>query len=192
MLAARLRPVIEPLTSGVGRALARAHLSPNALTSIGLAGTIFCAWLIADGHPRIAGVILIAPMIVDVLDGATARATGRVTVWGGFYDSVADRVGDGALFAGIAWLARIHHPRELAAALTAMVFTFCVPYARAKAESVGLRTVPGPGERAERAVILIVGLIFSVVEPALWVVSALTLWTFVTRVATVWRQTARV
>ena len=190
MLAARLRPVIEPLTAGAGRALARAHFTPNVLTTIGLVGTIFCAWLIAAGH-RLSGLILIVPMVVDVLDGATARATGRVTVWGSFFDSVADRVGDGALLFGIAWAARVRHPRELAAALIAMVLTFCVPYARAKAESVGLSTVPGPGERAERAVLLIAGLIFALVEAALWIVVALTAWTFVTRVAAVWRQTAR-
>lgn len=189
MLAARLRPIIEPLTSGAGRTLARAHVSPNALTTVGLAGTIACAWLIAAGHIFLAGILLIAPMIIDVLDGATARASGTVSTWGAFYDSVSDRVGDGALFAGIAWASRVAHPRVLAAALLALVLTFCVPYARAKAEACGLSTVAGPGERAERAVIMIAGLILGYVEASLWVIAALTFWTFVTRCYSVWRQT---
>lgn len=190
MLAARLRPIIEPATAGVGRALARARLTPNTLTTLGLLGTIGCAWLIARGEHRVGGILLIVPMVVDVLDGATARATGRVTTWGSFYDSVADRLGDGALLAAIAWSERTDHPRVLAAALVATILTFCVPYARAKAESLGFTAVPGPGERAERAILLIVGLILGVVEAVLWVIVALTAWTFVTRVIAVRRQTA--
>src|SRR5258706_15702086 len=101
MLNERVRPIIEPFTTGAGRALARAHVSPNMLTSLGLIGTIVCAWLIVIHHPGAAGEALIPFVIIDVLDGATARASGRVTRWGAFFDSVSDRVGDGALFVAI-------------------------------------------------------------------------------------------
>jgi CDP-diacylglycerol--glycerol-3-phosphate 3-phosphatidyltransferase len=185
----RLRPVIEPLTSGAGRALARAHLTPNALTTIGLAGTLACAWLIVDGRTRAAGALLIPFVIVDVLDGATARAMNRVTAWGGFYDSVCDRVGDGALLGAIAWAARVGAPRLCAASLVALVATMCVPYARAKAEAMNVSAGSGPGERAERAIILIAGLILLRVEIAVWTVAALTIYTFVARCVAVWRQT---
>ena len=188
MLNEKLRPIIEPITSGAGRALAKAHLTPNALTTIGLAGTILCAWLIVDGRERLAGFLLIPFVIVDVLDGATARAMNRVTVWGGFYDSVCDRIGDGALFAAVAWAARIGNERLAAAALVALIATMLVPYARAKAEALGYRTASGPGERAERAIVFIAGLILHRIEVAVWVIVALTTYTFVVRCAGVWRQ----
>src|SRR5687768_15698737 len=105
VLGEKLRPVIEPITGSVGRGLARVGFTPNTLTTIGLLGTIGCAWTIQSGHYFVGGLLLIVPMIVDVLDGATARAMGRVTAWGGFYDSVADRIGDGVLLAAIAWSA---------------------------------------------------------------------------------------
>ena len=144
-----------------------------AVATLGLLAQVGVAWVIAAGRPVLAGVLLIPAVILDVLDGAVARATGTVTRWGGFYDAVADRVADGALLAGVAWSARSGQPRLLAATLTAMVLSFCVPYARAKAEAFGYQTRSGPGERAERAVILIVGLILGLVEAAMWITAGL-------------------
>lgn len=189
MLSERLRPVIEPLTNGAGRALARARISPNGLTTFGLLAVIGCAALVANGSRTLGGILLIPAVIVDVLDGALARATGRVTAWGGFYDSVCDRLADGAIFGAIVWQAGDRG--TVAAALVAMPLTFVVPYARAKAEAMGLRPASGPGERAERAVILIAGLIFGYVEVALWVLVALTAYTTVVRSLSVRRQAGR-
>lgn len=184
-----MRPIIDPITSGTGRALARAHVSPNGLTATGLAMTLACAALIGAGHSRAAGILLIPSVIIDVLDGALARATGRVTAWGGFLDSVSDRVGDGALLAGVAWAAsRDDDSRLLAAALVAMVLSFLVPYARAKAEGLGYQTASGPGERPERAVIMILGLLSGLVEAAVWLIALLTAITFVARCLSVKRQ----
>lgn len=176
---------------GAGRALAKAHLTPNALTTSGLVLTLGGSWLVAVGEPFRGGLVLIPAAILDVLDGALARATGRVTPWGGFYDSVADRIGDGALLAAIAWAARAGHDRLFVGALVAMVLSFLVPYARAKAESFGYTVRSGPGERAERAVILIAGLILGYVEAAVWVVAALAAWTFVGRCLGVRHQATR-
>lgn len=189
MLSEIFRPIIEPLTAGAGRRLARARISPNMLTAAGLVATFGVAWLIASRRPLLAGLILIPTVILDVLDGALARASGRVTPWGGYLDSVADRVSDGALLAAVAWAAE--EPRLLAAALAAMVLSFLVPYARAKAEALGAAVRSGPGERAERAVILILGLILGIVEAAMWTIAALATWTFAVRCLTVWRQAAR-
>jgi CDP-diacylglycerol--glycerol-3-phosphate 3-phosphatidyltransferase len=188
MLNEKVRPLIEPFTTGAGRTLARAHVSPNMLTAAGLVGSLFCAWLIVVHHPGAAGEALIVFVILDVLDGATARATGRTTKWGAFFDSVSDRIGDGALLAAIA----VAHPasgRLRVAVLAALVFTMLVPYARAKAEALGFATSSGPGERAERVVILIAGLVLPkpALEIAVWTIAALTAWTFVARCFTVWR-----
>lgn len=186
----RLRPVIEPFTAGTGRILARAHVSPNGLTTIGLAGMVACSWLVADGRTLAAGLWLIPAFFVDVFDGALARAAGRVTAWGGFYDSVSDRVADGALFAGFVWLYRAGPDRALIAAIASLVVTQLVPYARAKAESIGYRAPGGIGERAERAILVCAGLILGYEELALWLVVASTTATFARRVIAVRRQAA--
>ncbi|MFA5890952.1 MAG: CDP-alcohol phosphatidyltransferase family protein [Actinomycetota bacterium] len=188
MLSDKLRPIIEPVTSGVGRALARAGATPNGLTAAGLLAVVGCSGLIVAGHARLAGVLLIPSVILDVLDGALARATGRVSKWGGYFDSVADRIADAALLGAIAYAAASVNSRLLAAAMGAMVLSFLVSYARAKAEALGFSAAGGPGERPERAAVLIAGLVFNLVEAAVWVIIALALITFVVRCAAVRRQ----
>lgn len=187
MLNEKLRPIIEPFTTGTGRVLARAKISPNGLTTMGLAAMVFCSWLIVDGRPLLAGLLLIPAFLIDVFDGALARATGRVTKWGSYFDSVSDRIADGVLFGAFVWVARAE-TRLLAAALLALVITLLVPYARAKAEALGFTAASGLGERAERAVVICAGLILGYEEAALWIISALTLFTFVGRSLSVRRQ----
>jgi CDP-diacylglycerol--glycerol-3-phosphate 3-phosphatidyltransferase len=185
----KIRPLIQPFAMGVGRVFARAGLTPNALTTIGLLWTLVCVWLIVIGHRTMAGIVLIPGWFLDVFDGALARATGRVTVWGSFYDSVCDRVGDGAVFAAIASLGwRYHRPSIMIAGLVALVTASLVPYARAKAESVGFTVRGGPGERAERATIISASLILHIEIWGMWVLTALMLYTFTLRVRDVHRQ----
>lgn len=184
----KLRPVIEPFTTGAGRILARFHLSPNVLTTIGLGAMLGCSWLVASGRALAAGVWLIPAFLIDVFDGALARATGRVTPWGGFYDSVIDRIADGVLFGAFVWVARDGATRPFVAALAALVVTQLVPYARAKGESLGYRVPGGLGERAERAVLVCAGLILGFEEIALWLVVATTTATFLARVVAVRKQ----
>jgi phosphatidylglycerophosphate synthase len=185
----KVRPLIQPFAQGVGRALARTGLTANMLTTIGLLWTLFCVWLIVIGHRQLAGIVLIPGWFLDVFDGALARATGKVTVWGSFYDSVCDRIGDGAILAAIATLGwRYHRPSMMVAGLVALVATSLVPYVRAKAESLGYTVSGGPGERAERAVLISAGLILHIEEWLLWVLTALVLYTFLTRARDVYRQ----
>lgn len=189
MLNEKLRPIIEPFTSGTGRLLARARLTPNALTTIGLAAMLGCAWLVAVGETFRAGLLLIPAFFVDVFDGALARATGRVTTWGSFYDSVCDRIADGALFGAFVWLGyEAREGRFVVASVVALASTMLVPYARAKAEALGYRAPGGLGERAERAVLVCAGLILGYEEVALWAISAVTLSTFVRRSLSVRQQ----
>jgi phosphatidylinositol phosphate synthase len=185
----KIRPLIQPFAQSVGRGLARLGLTANALTTIGLLWTLFCVWLVVIGHRTLAGIVLIPGWFLDVFDGALARATGKVTVWGSFYDSVCDRIGDGAILAAIATLGwRYHRPSFMIAALAALVATSLVPYARAKAESLGYSVSGGPGERAERAVLISAGLILHLEQWLLWTLTVLVLYTFFTRVRDVYRQ----
>lgn len=192
MLNDKVRPLIQPFTAGVGRGMARMGLTPNAVTLLGLAWTFVGVWLVIIGHRTMAGIVMIPAWFLDIFDGALARATGRVTAWGGFLDSVCDRIGDSALLGAIASLGwRYHKPRLLIAGFVAMIVASLVPYARAKAESLGYKVASGPGERAERAVLISAGLILHLELAALWVLTALCLLTFAGRVASVYRQAHR-
>lgn len=184
----KLRPVIEPFTAGAGRLLARLRLTPNALTTVGLGAMVACSWLVATEHNLAAGLWLIPAFLIDVFDGALARATGRVSPWGGFYDSVIDRIADGVLFGAFVWVARDGATRPFIAAVTALVVTQLVSYARAKGESLGYRVPGGLGERAERAVLVCAGLILGYEEIALWLVVGATAATFLARVLAVRKQ----
>ncbi|MGZ4205861.1 MAG: CDP-alcohol phosphatidyltransferase family protein [Actinomycetota bacterium] len=189
MLNDKVRPLIKPFAEGVGRGMARLGLTPNMVTLIALLWTFVVVWLIVIGHRTMAGIVMIPAWFLDIFDGALARVTGRVTIWGGFLDSVADRIGDGALLAAIASLGwRYHRPRLMLAGLVAMVAVSLVPYARAKAESFGFKVASGPGERAERAIIISASLILHLEEWGMWVLTALALYTFARRFLSVHRQ----
>src|SRR2546423_12651776 len=102
MLNDKVRPLIQPFTAGVGRAMARVGLTPNVVTSIGLLWTFVAVWLIVIGHRTLAGIVMIPAWFLDIFDGALARVTNRVTAWGGFFGSVAGPLGDGGVPAAIA------------------------------------------------------------------------------------------
>lgn len=184
MLSDKLRPVIDPATAAIGRGLARVGFTPNALTTLGLLAILGCAVLVAQGYLLVGGLALIPAALVDIFDGALARATNRVSAWGGFYDSLCDRIADGALLAGVAWFAVAQDDRSLlAGALMVLVIGSLVPYARAKAEAMGVIVASGPGERAERVIILIVGLVFGgrILTGSIWLIAGLSVWTAAVR-----------
>ena len=133
------------------------------------------------------GVILTG--LPDLLDGAVARQSGRAGPRGAFFDSVADRVSDAALFVGVAWyLAETGTPSDAVLALAVLALSMLISYERARAESLGLDARGGLMERAERFVLLGVGLAFDILVPVLWVMLVLTAFTAVQRFVKVWRQ----
>lgn len=148
------RRAIEP----VARILASAGVTANAVTGAGVAISFGAGWLFAVGQMRWAGAALIVAGLCDALDGALARRSGTVTPFGAFLDSTVDRYADGAPLAGIAWWAGMRHDGMLCAlALLALVGSFAVSYARARAEGLGQACTVGWMERPERLVLLIAG-----------------------------------
>ncbi len=160
-LRARVRGMITPIALG----LARMGLTPNVLTLIGF--FIACLAAIAAGAQAwlLAGLLVIFGGIFDLLDGAVARATGKVSKLGAFLDSTFDRWGEGVVFVGVAWGAlEMGLSRTIVLATIAMTSAFMVSYTRARAESLGF--APGSGmaavglaPREVRIVILTIGLI---------------------------------
>ena len=183
--------LVARLADPFGRAIARLGVHPNTLTSIGLLLTAAAAVAVAIGEPVVGGLLLLAGGLMDLFDGSVARASGRATPFGGFYDSVSDRISDGMILAGIAF-AVADRPRLLALTLASLVLAEVTSYVRARAESIDLDCDVGVLERAERAILLIVGLLFApLFEPVLWLLAIGGTVTVVQRVHHVWCQIDR-
>ena len=177
------------------RFLGRLGLTPNALTVIGSLLTASVGLLIAQGWFLPAGICLWLFSATDTLDGALARATDRVTVFGAFLDSVCDRYAEAAVFFGLAWWYQVHADvLGVSLAYLALVGSFMVSYARARAEGVGLQAADvGWFQRPERIVVLGVGLLLAPFVPAallaaLAVLAVFTTFTVIQRVRHVARS----
>ena len=184
--------VVELVVSPFGRGLAALGLTANMLTTLGILLTAVAAWQVVIGNPVAAGWFLVAGGLMDTFDGAVARATSASTPFGGFYDSVSDRVSDGIILAAMSWWLR-DSPRLFALAAVALVAAQVTSYVRARAEAIDLTCSIGIMERAERAILLMVALVFHrwLLEPILWVLAVGGAVTIVQRVHHVWCQIDR-
>jgi len=191
-LRATFDTTISRATTPIGRGLAALGVTPNALTTMGLILTAAGAGFVVVDQPMIGGLILIAGGLMDTFDGAVARATSSSTPFGGFYDSVVDRMSDGIILAAIAFWLR-DQPRQLGVTLVALLAAQVISYVRARAESIDLDCSIGIMERAERAIALMFGLVFHqwILEPVLWLLAVGGLVTVVQRIHHVWCQVAR-
>jgi CDP-diacylglycerol---glycerol-3-phosphate 3-phosphatidyltransferase len=153
---ARVRRAAVPLAEALGRM----GLTPNALTVVGFLGVCGSAVLAGAQAWLVAGIVSLAFAAFDLLDGSLARATGRVSRFGGFLDSTLDRAGEGVLYAGIAagCVAAGQGALAVLAAL-ALNAAFLVSYTRARAEGLGFAGDVGIAPRAERVVIMGIGLL---------------------------------
>ncbi|MDQ6838361.1 MAG: CDP-alcohol phosphatidyltransferase family protein [Actinomycetota bacterium] len=190
MFDGRFRTGVDRATKPIGTALRRTGLSPDHLTALGLILAVPTAIVIASGHLWIGLVLLVASAVPDLLDGALAKASGRSSVRGAFFDSVADRVTDGLVLSGVAWyLQSRHHGHLFLLPMAVLAASLLISYERAKAESLGFDAKGGLMERAERVIVLCVGLLLGfLLVPLLWVMLALTLVTAGQRFVKVWRQ----
>jgi len=185
----RFRAGVDRLTRPLGQALVRTPLAPDHLTAAGLAMAVPAAWAIATGRLGLGLALLILTAVPDLLDGALAKASGRASVRGAFFDSVADRVSDTLILGAFAWYlldARRGHLALLPVAILGASLT--ISYQRAKAEALGLEAKGGLMERAERIILLCACLAFGfVMVPLLWAMLGLTLATAVGRFVRVWQ-----
>lgn len=141
--------------------LARTRITPNALTASGISLCLAASVLVLfEGRNHLlfywlAAAVFVAGSLLDILDGALARAGGKTTPFGAYLDSTTDRISEGFMLTALAYLlARGHHPIFVVVAMAAMAGSFLVSYTRAKAESLGLRGDVGIGSRAERVVVI--------------------------------------
>jgi len=160
----------------LGALLARTGLTPNQLTVMGLVLNGVVGWVVAEGRLQLAGVLLIVAGAFDMLDGAVARATGRVTRFGGVLDSVLDRYAEAFVLGGLlVWIVRT----ELGAVpvllcYATIVGSILVSYVRARAEGAGIQLTQGFFARPERVVVLALGLLLDRPIWALWLLAVAT------------------
>jgi CDP-diacylglycerol--glycerol-3-phosphate 3-phosphatidyltransferase len=178
--------------------LARTRVTPNALTAAGVTLCIVAAVIVPLESRNellwfwLGAVVFVVGSVLDILDGALARAGGKSTPFGAFLDSTTDRVGEGAMLAAIGFvLARQGHDVAVLFTVVAVAGSFLVPYVRAKAEALGLRGDVGLGSRAERVVVITAGLVLApwgLLPYAIYLLAATSWLTVVQRVLHVRKQ----
>jgi CDP-diacylglycerol--glycerol-3-phosphate 3-phosphatidyltransferase len=161
--------------------LARTRVTPNALTTAGVSLCLAAAVIVYfESHDKflfywVGALVFVVGSILDILDGALARAGGKTTPFGSFLDSTTDRVGEGAMLGAIALIfARHGNEVALGATIAAIAGSFLVSYTRAKAEALGLRGDVGFGSRAERVVAITAGLVLAPWGVLQWAIYLLT------------------
>ena len=177
------------------RGLRALGLTPNAVTFLGFATSAGAAALVGAGFLWLGGLVFLAGGVFDLMDGALARLTARVTRFGALLDSTLDRLGEAALFLGMAVYgvrADLSEGRLLffiVVLILALVASQTVSYLRARGESLGIDTRTGLMTRPERVAILSLGLILGQrpLEVVLVLIAAASLLTGLQRGFRVWK-----
>ena len=178
------------LTQPVVRLLAKTPVAPNAITWSGFLVAIGAAALIITENLLAAGIVVLIAGFFDILDGALARSTNRTTQFGAVLDSTLDRLAEALLLLGVLVLyAREQLVAESLVVGVALVGSLLVSYIRAKAESLGLECQIGLFTRAERVVVLALGLLLNQLLIALAIILVFSFVTVSQRLLHVWRQT---
>jgi CDP-diacylglycerol--glycerol-3-phosphate 3-phosphatidyltransferase len=199
MLNIHARAAISRALVPMGARLARAGITPDVITVFGTVGAVASAVIFFPRGWFFAGTLLIwAFVMLDMVDGAVARASGGGTVFGGVLDSSCDRIADAAVFGTVAWYYALHGQKwMLLAAMLCLVLGSLTSYIRARAEAAGLTATVGIAERAERLIIVLVGTGLTgwpgyhvpyVLAIALWLLVAASTITVAQRFATVYVQ----
>jgi len=162
-------------------AIAKTGLTPNAITVIGFIITIFASAILIAGaelgqrgearYITLFGLVLLLAGLFDMLDGQLARRTGKMTVFGAFFDSIIDRYSEMIMFFGIAYyLVSYDYFLSGIFAFIAMIGSIMVSYARARAEGLGYECKVGMMQRPERILMigisaLLYGFVYSLAGP---------------------------
>ena len=209
MLTQLLQDWARRVARGAARVFVKTPITPNMLTLFGLVLNAAVAVLLATGHLVAGGVMVIFAGLFDMLDGALAKITERVTDFGAFLDSVVDRYSEAVVLLGLL-LYYYSLPPSVAGVVNryfapldpkvinivliyAILFgSMMISYARARAGALKIKNEVGILARPERLVLLAVGLLFQTVllEPVLWVLAIGTQITAVQRIVHVWQVTS--
>ena len=180
--------------------LIESRLTPNAISLTGFALNLVAAVLITQDLFFLAGVAFVIGSLMDMLDGRYSRMSGKGTPFGAFLDSTLDRIEEGVVLAAVAaYFAEAGDELAVGAVVLTVVGSYMVSYTRARAEALGVECKVGIATRPVRVVILSAGLLFAkgaslgdfdLLEPAIYLLAGLTIFTTFQRVFHVRRQLA--
>jgi CDP-diacylglycerol--glycerol-3-phosphate 3-phosphatidyltransferase len=178
--------------------LIESRLTPNAISLTGFVGNVIAAVLVTQRYFFLAGVAFVLGSVCDTLDGRYSRMSGKGTPFGAFLDSTLDRVEEGVVLTAVgAYFSARGNDLAVAAVVVTVLMSLMVSYTRARAEALGVECKVGLATRPVRVVILSAGLLFAkgaslgdfeLLEPAIYVMAALTSFTTLQRVAHVRRE----
>ncbi len=184
-----LRKAFKGLLDGVASFFLKIGLTPNAVTLLGLAGSIGAAVLIALGMPLWGGIVLLLMAPLDAVDGAMARLSGKSSKFGAFLDSVIDRYSELFIYAAILYMFfEQGNFLGVMVCFAAASGAVLVSYTRARAEALGFDAKVGVMTRVERSIVMIVGLLFGIIVISLVIIAMLAHLTAMMRMVTVWKQ----
>ena len=187
------RSISQRVTQPVVRLIARTPLTPNTITWLGFCITLGATALIVTEHFLIAGIVVLVAGFFDMLDGALARLTQRVSRFGSILDSSLDRLSDAALLLGLlAVYAQGQQVAESVLVGVTLLGSIMVSYTRARMEGMGIECKAGLFTRPERVIVMALGLLLSHFDYALVVaLSIIAFFSYITvveRLVYAWRQ----
>jgi CDP-diacylglycerol--glycerol-3-phosphate 3-phosphatidyltransferase len=170
--------------------LSKSGITPNALTIANLALNIVAAYVIATGYLFLGGVLILVSGLFDLLDGALARFTKRTTKFGAVLDSTVDRISEAATLCGLLlwYVPQQGVSLEIVLILVALIGSFMVSYIRARAEGVGWQCEVGLFTRAERVIVLAIGLLINQIFVAICILAVFAIVTVLQRLVYLWKQ----
>ena len=171
-----LLPTRLPQGAGdrLGRAVARTGVTANVISFIGLCGSLFAAYLVIQDHLIWAGIVFLAGSLLDLVDGAVARATNTASPYGAIFDAVLDRAGEAFILAAAAWyFGERENELGVAFCFLALFGSVTVSYVRARAEIVGMEMREGLFRRQERVAVMSAGLILGFPAVAIGIIAVL-------------------
>jgi CDP-diacylglycerol--glycerol-3-phosphate 3-phosphatidyltransferase len=176
------------------RLLRALKLTPNAVTLISFAITVASAYLVGSGWLVAGGIVFLLGSGLDLMDGALARLTGTASPFGALLDSVFDRLGEAALFVGLAFYAirggasESFLPIFIITLFLALIFSQGVSYLRARGEGLGVFTRAGVMTRTERVILLGIGLLINQIFWVLLLIAVVSCFTLFQRMFTIRRE----
>jgi CDP-diacylglycerol--glycerol-3-phosphate 3-phosphatidyltransferase len=180
------------ITDPIVEVVSKSGITPNVLTLINLALNIVAAYIIATSHFLIGGVLVLVSGLFDLLDGALARFTKQSTKFGAILDSTVDRISEAAILCGLLiWYIPRGSSLEIVLIFAALIGSFLVSYIRARAEGVGWQCQVGLFTRAERVIVLVIGLLINQIFIALCVLVVFVFITVVQRLVYLRKQAKR-
>lgn len=172
--------------------LAATGIPPNVITWSALVANLWAGMFFAAGRFMTAGGMMILAGLCDLLDGPVARRQNRVSLFGGFLDSIFDRYADLILFLGLlVYYARVNRFTYAMLAGAAMAGAVMVSYAKARAESLVPRSEVGFWDRPERLCLMILGALTDRMDVALWILAIGPNITVIHRIVHTWKQASK-